>query len=281
MWYYSYPSTKDTEALPYYLYSIGLHDVQPLTVRPDGHRHDQFFYNTKGSGTLIIDRKKYDLPEKCCFFLPAKVPHEYYPSGDIWDIRWFVPCGAALPALYKTIGLGFGIFPLEDASHLDNLMNKMRSELMFNDVNGNLFASAYINEFILEFACQAGLIKREISYPEQNQSSYTKHMRLIMDYIDCHYMQNITMKDLCSLEGLTPQHVCRIFKSCTRMRPTEYIAQVRINNAKEMLSHTEHSISEIAYWCGFDNDNYFWKTFKEITGTTPGEYRKNNQLDKY
>lgn len=72
MWYYSYPSTKEAENLPLYLYSIGLHDVQPLTVRLEGHRHDQFFYNTKGSGTLIVNRTKYDLPEKSGFFLPAR-----------------------------------------------------------------------------------------------------------------------------------------------------------------------------------------------------------------
>ncbi len=281
MWYYSYPSTKEAESLPLYLYSIGLHDVQPLLFRPEGHTHDQFFYNTKGSGTLIVNRTKYDLPEKSGFFLPARLPHEYYPDGDVWDIRWFVPCGPALPALYKAIGLDFGIFPLKDVSHLDNLLNKMRNELMFNDINGNLFASAYINEFILEFACQAGLIKREKAYSRQTQSSYVRHMRLIKDYIDCHYMQNITMDDLCRLEGLTPQHICRIFKSCTRMRPMEYIARIRIDNAEKMLTHTGHSISEIAYWCGFDNENYFWKTFKQITGSTPGEYRKNNRLDKY
>lgn len=281
MWYYSYPPAMNAEKLPYYLYSIGLHDVQPLVVRPDGHRHDQFFYNTKGSGTLIVNNHKYDLPEKCCFFIPARLPHEYYPAGDIWDIRWFVPCGDSLPLLYDTIGLHFGIFPLKDASHLDTLLNKMRSELMFNDINGNIFASAYINEFILEFACQSGLIKREISYTVKNQKPYTKHMQLMMDYIDCHYMQNITMDDLSGLEGLTPQHICRIFKSCTRMRPTEYITHIRIKNAKEMLSQTNHSISEIAYWCGFENDNYFWRTFKRITGNTPGEYRKEKLLNKH
>ncbi|MGN0369881.1 MAG: helix-turn-helix domain-containing protein [Butyrivibrio sp.] len=281
MWYYSFPSTKDADRLPYYLYSIGVHELQHLIVRPEGHRYDQFFYNTKGTGTLLIYGRKYTIPEMSCFFLPAKVPHEYYPTGDVWDVRWLVPCGEALPELYKLIGIKFGIYPLNDPSRLDNLLNKMRNELMFNDKNGNIFASAYINEFILEFACQAGLLKREISYDNQNANSYAKHMRLMADYIGCHFMKKITMDDLCALEGLTPQHICRIFKSCTRMRPSEFISQVRISNAKEMLFHTNHTVSEIAYWCGFENENYFWKVFKQITGVTPGEYRNNKKLSKY
>ena len=90
MWYYSYFPTEPNAELPMYLYSIGMHDTQPLLVRPEGHRHDQFFYNTTGSGTILIYGQKYNIPEKSSFFIPAHVPHEYYPNTDIWDIRWFV-----------------------------------------------------------------------------------------------------------------------------------------------------------------------------------------------
>ena len=152
---------------------------------------------------------------------------------------------------------------------------------MYNDINGNLFASAHINEFILEFAVQSGLLHREISYPEQNMNPYSRHMRIIKDYIGSHYMQPISMDELCALEGLTPQHICRIFKQCVRMRPSEYILNVRISHAKEMLLHTSHSISEIAYWCGFENNNYFWKKFRDITGYAPGEYRKLSSAQNY
>lgn len=281
MWYYSYPPTNNIKNLPFYLYSIGMHDTQPLLVRPQGHRHDQFFYNTVGSGTVLIYGRKYDIPEKSCFFIPAHVPHEYYPNTDIWDVRWFVPCGAGLKALYEYLHLDFGIFPLSDASGLDSILNKMRNELMYNDINGNIFAASYINEFILEFAVQSGLIHREVSYPEQNMSTYARHMRNFKDYIDCHYMQPITMDDLCRIDGLTPQHICRIFKQCVRMRPSEYILNIRIDHAKEMLLHTSHSISEIAYWCGFENDNYFWKTFRKTTGITPASFRKLSRPRNY
>lgn len=94
-------------------------------------------------------------------------------------------------------------------------------------------------------------------------------------------MQPISMDELCALEGLTPQHICRIFKQCVRMRPSEYILNVRISHAKEMLLHTSHSISEIAYWCGFENNNYFWKKFRDITGYAPGEYRKLSSAQNY
>lgn len=281
MWYYTYPFAKEKTELPLCLYSIGLHSTQPPLSRPNGHAHDQLFYNTKGSGTLVANMQKYELPERCCFFIPAGMPHKYYPSGDVWDIRWFVAYGQSIKQLYKALGLDFRIAPLKDPSRLDYLMNRMRGEVIFNETDGNLFASSYINEFVIEFACQMGLIKREFSYSEPERTSYIKHMRHMMDYIDGNYMNKITMNDLCSLEGLTPQHICRIFKCCTRMRPTEYIARIRIDNAKGLLVRDSRSICEIALLCGFENENYFWKTFKRITGVTPGEYRAANSLYLY
>ena len=65
------------------------------------------------------------------------------------------------------------------------------------------------------------------------------------------------------------------------MRPSEYILNIRIDHAKEMLLHTTHSISEIAYWCGFENDNYFWKTFRKTAGITPASFRKLSRPRNY
>lgn len=281
MWYYSFPVDQISERLPIYLYSMGLHDTQPLLFRPEGLSHDQFFYNTHGSGTIIIYGKKHLIPEKSCFFVPARVPHEYYPNTDVWDVRWFVPGGHGIKSLFEYLNIKFGIYPLKDASVLDSLLNKMRNELLYNDVKGNIFASAYIYEFIMEFAQQSGLIEKDFSIPEQKMTPYARHMKIMTDYIDTNYMQHISMEDLCALEGLTSQHICRIFKHCVRMRPSEYILNTRISHAKEMLIHTEHSISEISYWCGFDNDNYFFRTFKNITGSTPGSFRRLSRLNRH
>lgn len=87
MWYYMYPDTTKTCDLPYYLHSIGLHELQPHTNKPEGDENDQFFYNTTGDGILILNDKKYHLHAGCGFFIKAGTPHEYYPNGLVWDIR--------------------------------------------------------------------------------------------------------------------------------------------------------------------------------------------------
>ena len=281
MWYYEYPPTEDVSFMPYFLHSIGLHELQPPLARPLGHEYDQFFYNSNGSGTLIMNGIGYDLPEGSAFFIPAGVPHEYYPSGDIWDLRWMLPRGDGLPAMYRKLGLeNGGVYKLADYRPLDIIINKMHNEIIADNHNGNLFASAYVVEFIMEFARQTGNISTEHNSVADysDKDTYLKYTDILRDYIKYHFMHNITLNELCHLIDVTPQHLCRIFKQCTGMRPVEYITHIRLDYAKNLLANTKHSISDISVWCGFENQNYFWRIFKKNVNMTPGEYRKNNSF---
>lgn len=279
MWYYMYPDTSAVSDLPYFLHSIGQHELQPKTVKPEGHEYDQFFYNTKGDGVLILDGKKYDVPAGDGFFIPAHVPHEYYPTGTVWDIRWMVPRGNGLSHLYEKLGLHGGVYHLWNLTGLEIQMNKMREELLNDEYYGIYYASSHVQEYIMEFMKQTGLLKKETA-PEENlpgkaqKNSYKKHMNVLADYVDHHFMNPIHETELCNLLNLTPQHLGRITRSCCGMTPIEYINHVRIDKARAYLGFTNLNACEIAKNCGFENNNYFWRTFKKMTGLTPGEYRK-------
>lgn len=279
MWYYMYPDTAAVSDLPYFLHSIGQHELQPKTVKPAGHEYDQFFYNTKGDGILVLDGKRYEVPAGDGFFIPAHIPHEYYPKDSVWDIRWMEPRGDRLPQLYEKLGLTGGVYHLWNLTGLEIQMNKMREELLNDEHYGNYYASAHVQEFIMEFVKQTGMLKKENSAEKDfskkaKKNIYHKHMNVLADYVDHHFMNPISETDLCNLLNLTPQHLGRITRACVGMTPIEYINHVRIDKAKAYLGFTNLNACEIAKNCGFENNNYFWKTFKKLTALTPGEYRK-------
>ncbi len=275
MWYYLYPPIEHMKSLPFYLISIGLHELQPKIVKPKGHEYDQFFFNCQGSGILKMNNMTYPLQGGSAFFIPAGTPHEYYPLDDIWDIRWLVPAGYALNDLYRQLHIEKGgVYTLTDAASLDLIMNKIHYYLVHDKENSNYFVSAYVYEFILAFANQIGALNTNKKEAIEAEDSYTRHMILLQDYINYHYMHPIALAELCQLISVSPQHLCRIFKRCTGQRPTEYITYVRINATKELLLKTNHSIHDISLWCGFENLNYFYKCFKTLVNMTPGEYRQ-------
>lgn len=283
MWYYMYPDTTAVCDLPYFLHSIGQHELQPKTVKPEGHEYDQFFYNTKGDGVLILDGKKYEVPAGDGFFIPAHVPHEYYPKDSVWDVRWMEPRGDRLPQLYEKFHLKGGVYHLWNLTGLEIQMNKMREELLNDDRLGNYYASAHVQEFIMEFVKQTGLLNVENTTGSktvtntdtpQKKNSYKKHMNLLKDYVDHHFMNRITEAELCTLLNITPQHLGRVTRTCVGMTPIEYVNHIRIDKARSYLGFTNLNACEVAKYCGFENNNYFWRTFKKQTGLTPGEYRK-------
>ena len=63
-----------------------------------------------------------------------------------------------------------------------------------------------------------------------------------------------------------------------KMNTSEFINTVRINQAKELMQSGNLTISEISYKVGYSDNAYFSKTFKKITGLTPGEFRRNQSI---
>ena len=83
------------------------------------------------------------------------------------------------------------------------------------------------------------------------------------------------MTVLAEIAGITPQHLCRIFKETMNMRPNEYLTQRRLQEAKSLLQRNELPISEIAVRSGFPDAGYFSTVFKKHEGLSPLEYKKH------
>lgn len=266
------PSITGVEDLPFYIISIGLHELQPKIDRPNGKEHDQFFYNSCGTGWLILDGVEYHLSEGSAFFIPANMPHCYYPDSDVWDVRWIELDGYALSKLYQKYDmLGGMVFQLQDEAELDRILNKMRQYVILNSDYGTMLAASYLYPFIMEFIHQSRLFDKEVEKADIS----SRQIKLLEEYIKVHYMHHISMDDLCKVIRVTPQHVCRIFKKNLNLRPMEYIRKVRIDEAKSLLLYSDFKVGEIAERCGFKNKNYFSKLFFESEKIAPLEYRKS------
>ena len=275
MWYYLSPDREKVIDFPFYLISIGLHELQENVVKENGHPNDQFFFHTKGIGILNIYDKTYQLEPGMGFFIPKNVPHSYHALGDEWNVRWLVPGGSALPQLYNQLGLHRGaVYNLSATEPLDIIMDKMKSELVHDKEFGNYYASGHVYEYIIEFARQARIISSgAVEVEGIGYKPYLKYMKEIKEYISLHYYQKITMEHLCKLIKVSPQHLCRIIKQNTGMRPMEYINNIRIDKAKIQLKDTNKSLKDVAISCGYENYNYFFKTFKSIVKMTPQSYK--------
>jgi AraC-like DNA-binding protein len=76
------------------------------------------------------------------------------------------------------------------------------------------------------------------------------------------------------LANMSKEAFCRFFKERTGKTLTEFLSQVRIHHACQLLQETDFSVSQIAYQSGFQNLSYFNRTFKKFRGETPKEFRE-------
>jgi AraC-like DNA-binding protein/ligand-binding sensor protein len=93
------------------------------------------------------------------------------------------------------------------------------------------------------------------------------------DYIDKHKNEELSLADVAKAAGASVFHFCKVFHKATGLKFTDYVARVRLEDARNRLLNPNLRISEIAYDVGFQSLTQFNRTFKRVFGQSPSEFR--------
>ena len=96
----------------------------------------------------------------------------------------------------------------------------------------------------------------------------------IRDYIRENYQKRLSLDDVADAFFINRTYLSEMFRERFGKNFVQYKNEVRIERAKVLLTDTRLSIAQIAAQCGFDNTSYFAVVFRQITGRTPGQFRK-------
>jgi YesN/AraC family two-component response regulator len=106
----------------------------------------------------------------------------------------------------------------------------------------------------------------------QNIDSF-QDIRKVMQYIDNHYDEDITLEEVSSILNLSPQYFSRVFHEKAGVTFVDYLTRIRIKKAKEWLTYSESNVQEVCYKVGYKDPNYFARVFKKTVGMTPRQYK--------
>ena len=115
-------------------------------------------------------------------------------------------------------------------------------------------------------ACRTVMTRKE----EQSSSIIDR----AKDYIAGHYSKDISLDDVSREVDISPYYFSKVFKEATGENFIEYLTNVRISKAKEMLQAGDSSMKEICSAVGYSDPNYFSRTFKKNVGVTPTEFKE-------
>lgn len=102
----------------------------------------------------------------------------------------------------------------------------------------------------------------------------------ILQYIEDNCYEKFSISDLAKKSFYNPSYFSRVFKECFGMTITEYIQKRRVEEAIRLLKSTDMSVEKIAHSVGYNDKKQFYKSFNEITGVSPGKFRKQINMEE-
>ncbi|OKP79573.1 hypothetical protein A3842_12840 [Paenibacillus sp. P3E] len=129
--------------------------------------------------------------------------------------------------------------------------------------------------------CLLDMCDKIIAYHKEKRSRITDvTLQLATDYMDENFNKNISVDTVAEYVQRSSSYLSRIFKESTGMTVNDYLIQLRIKRAMELLKQLDLSIEVICKEIGYANVSYFNKIFKARTGLTPGQYRQQEAADR-
>lgn len=113
------------------------------------------------------------------------------------------------------------------------------------------------------------------SFAKIEVHSDSRRVQRVQDYIGKHYQEEIKLKQLADMVGMTEVSFSRFFKLRTGKNLSDYIIDLRLGYATRLLVDSTMAVAEICYECGFNNLSNFNRIFKKKKGCSPKEFRDN------
>jgi YesN/AraC family two-component response regulator len=150
-----------------------------------------------------------------------------------------------------------GLYP-EIAYTLSDLFIQNLEELNDSKTVNNFYENA-----LLEFTDR--VIKGK-------KHKYSKPISTCQNYIFTHLYEDITLSHLAKLTALNPSYLSVLFKKEVGISLRAYIQNAKVEEAKSLMTYTNHSLTEISSLLNFHDQSYFTKVFKKFTGITPKQF---------
>lgn len=276
-----------THGTPDFPVAIYLDDVTKNHVNWHWHREFEIGFVEEGNILLECGNRKYSLSTGDIFFVNSDVLHA---MSNLSPFR---------PAIFKSIAFDGSIIggSADSIFHKRYLQPILRNsalrEFVWTSESDqysrllSLLQSAW--EAVNSTNCDYEISVRNdlsdafsilIHINEKNAADdaaanqlQESRVQIILNYIHSNYGKHISLEDLAAAANVSKSEVLRCFKAIIGISPIQYLKNHRLQNAAYLLKNSTYSIQTICELCGFEDNSYFSKSFKEKYHCSPREYR--------
>lgn len=230
----------------------------------------------KGSGIFLQDGREYKLTAGDAFLIrPLETTYYEADTLDPWEYMWIGFDGTEVKTiLSETYFDTSPVCYVKDTKWMAGIYEQISTRMQeyYTQPDRNALTACGL---LLELLGAMG------SHPVKNQKDPSQiYLEMAREYMKNNYSYDIHISEIATFIGIDRTYLYRIFMEREHMSPKEYLQQLRIRAAGNMLRSTEYSVTEIAYSCGFKDASAFCNQFRKLTGMTPKIFRRFSALEE-
>ncbi len=212
---------------------------------------------------------------------------QHEEASELLDLDPQLDTSAAIIIVFHVYRLGESTPSNELLSMIpyETRMN-ITDESRFLDLVGSLKTSLKLSPFPEESRLKQQIPLQELLLflienirRNTEMSDNIQAVKQTVAYIESHYQQNITARQLYSIAGVAKWQYSSLFQSITGKKPLDYVLDIRLKHAKRLLLQTDDTLAQIAHAVGFKDENYFSRKFKQTEGITPRQYEEASSVN--
>ena len=269
---------------PEILYAFSCDNKDFLDGKYHAHDFIEFSYVVSGSVNYKIDDNFYNAKEKTLLvFNPGVYHKESLSKGEQATelhigFRNIKIDGLPLNYILKeNFNIAVEFKQYKDEFHKCCL--EIIEEQENCEVGKELVLKSLIMKLIALFLKESNYVKNSKKVDRYDFPFYDKSnvVKIILEYFDNNYMKNISLDDIAKNMYLSSVYISKVFKDKTGESPINYLINLRLEKAKDLLIATESPIKSISQSVGYKDAYYFSKLFKKYYGDSPCKFRSINK----
>lgn len=226
-------------------------------------------YTVGGNGLLTYHGMTYQIKPNQCFYISCVDYHRCQAAfNEKWEFYFLHFNGPNAKEYYEAYHRDyFQILTLENGYAFANVMQTIADLHQKRNPLSEIMINYHITDLLTTLLVTSTVYK-------QPRLAFPDYLKRIINYIDGHFREPLSLTELAAMENRNKFHLCREFKNYTGITLNEYIISTRLAYAKELLKYSTTPVNEIACQCGISNVSHFINLFKARENHTPLAYRK-------
>lgn len=246
------------------------------TEHPEGRNDYQLLYIAHGKGHFFFSGKETIVTKgNMILFRPGEPQVYYYYSVDKTEVYWVHFTGSEVERYLDHYELpnDKNVFFTGISPDYQWLYNQIIQELQLKRANYEELLRILLRHILL-------MINRFVKEDHTQGSDAFNEIERATHYFNENYNKDISIEQYAEEHLMSKNWFINCFKKIMKITPMQYILQLRISTAKNLLESSNKNISEIADAIGYDNPLYFSRLFTKYVGVSPKEYRNNFNKNK-